>query len=82
MDNIFEPLLNIAANQTLEVVRNSEKNDYVRLAELIDDLRKYPQFAQYAYELEDILNNLVGCAAKRGVKVGFEICINIKKQLS
>lgn len=81
MNNIFEPLFKIATNQTLEEVKNIDKDDYVRLAELIDDLTNYPQFAQYAYELEDILNNLVGSAANRGVKVGFELCIELKKQL-
>jgi hypothetical protein len=81
MNNIFEPLFQIAANQTLEEVRIINNDDYIRLAELIDDLTNYPQFSRYAYELEDILNNLVGCAANRGVKVGFELCIELKKQL-
>lgn len=82
MDNIFDPLLEVATNKTLELVRNNEKGDYVRLEEIIYDLTKNPQYAQHAYELEDILNNLVGCTAKSGVVLGFELCVEVKNKLA
>ncbi|MEK5086852.1 hypothetical protein MKY98_07945 [Paenibacillus sp. FSL M8-0228] len=83
MENVFEPLLAVAANQSVQNVESSEGETYSRIGELLDELQSDdPKMSRYALELESIVNYLVGSAAEDGVKKGFELCLELKKQLS
>lgn len=43
MENVFEPLLAVAANQSVQNVESSEGETYSRIGELLDELQSDDQ---------------------------------------